>query len=395
MPAFCRCILAGAWFALVNPAVDGEAVHIDYYHLRAPDDKYDIEQASGLHYGRLGSREGLWVVCDRNGGRSAGKLYFLSAEKLPKANSGEALTTDEVFIIEPSDDWVGFTKEYAAAGERVLAELRRQIMATLKGDDGPMLDLEAVTIAFSPEPPHESRIFVAVEQPYSMVLELELVNRKERAAARLIGVYTYNCVDEEQGRDSNDGLEGLTPTGNPGELYWVEEGTCSHTSEAKPLIMFTNPRMGRARLVKGRMVVDQSISASLTAAVRAQRQGQMQTLNALAPTPEGLLLAVDRNGGWILRIDPATCLAERWLNLYDIDGHDLRKVLADFPAPRRMPYISIEGAAVDPAGHLWLVDDPAMPENFRASCLIRIGGLEVNNKGKRCSSSAPETETQP
>lgn len=395
MPAFYHWVLAGVCFMLVNPAAEGEAVRIDYYHLRTPDGKDHIEQVSGLHYGRLESREGLWMVCDRNGGRSAGKLFFLSAKKLPQADSGEVLTADEVFIIEPPDDWAGFAREYAAAGEIILAELHRQIMATLKGDDGPMLDLEAVTIAPSPAPPHESRIFVAVEQPYSMVLELELVYWKERVTARLMGVYAYSCVEEEQGRDSNDGLEGLAPNGRPGELYWVEEGTCSHTTEAKPLLMFTNPRIGLARLVKGRMVVDREVSEALTATVRAQRQGQMQTLNALAPTPDGLLLAVDRNGGWILRIDPRTNAAERWLNLYDIRGHDLRKVLADFPAPRRMPYISIEGAAIDTAGHLWLVDDPAMPESFRASCLIRIRGLKVDDKGGHCPSSRPESNTQP
>jgi len=97
--------------------------------------------------------------------------------------------------------------------------------------------------------------------------------------------------------------------------------------------------------------------------------------------PSGRLLAVDRNGGWILRLDPQAATVERWLNLYDVDGLDLRKLLRDFPAPRRMPYISIEGISVDPAGDIWLIDDPALPEAFRASCLIRLRGLNPDAAG--------------
>jgi len=45
-----------------------------------------------------------------------------------------------------------------------------------------------------------------------------------------------------------------------------------------------------------------------------------------------------------------------------------------------MPYVSIEGIAFDPSGTLWLVDDPAMPESFRTSCLIRIANLDTNKR---------------
>jgi hypothetical protein len=88
--------------------------------------------------------------------------------------------------------------------------------------------------------------------------------------------------------------------------------------------------------------------------------------------PDGSLVAVDRNGGWVLKIDATSHEAKRWLNLYDLDGVNLREVLAEFPGERRMPYISIEGIAFDKKGDLWLVDDPAMPESFRHSCLVRI-----------------------
>ena len=163
-------------------------------------------------------------------------------------------------------------------------------------------------------------------------------------------------------------------------LYWAEEGTRSHNDEEVPRLMFRDPRIGRARLRDGRLHVDADASRELTRAVRSQRRGKMQTLNALTATADGRLLAVDRNGGWILRIDPGTRTATRWLNLYDLEGTNLREALADFPAKRKMPYVSIEGIAVDPNGTLWLVDDPAMPEGFRASCLLRVTGLELNGK---------------
>jgi hypothetical protein len=52
-----------------------------------------------------------------------------------------------------------------------------------------------------------------------------------------------------------------------------------------------------------------------------------------------------------------------------------------------MPYISIEGIAVDGAGALWLVDDPAMPEAFRASCLLRVRDVNVAQGTKTRSGS--------
>ena len=135
--------------------------------------------------------------------------------------------------------------------------------------------------------------------------------------------------------------------------------------------------MWLGRLKSGRLQVDAERSEALTRCVRSQRKGKMQTLNALTATADGSLLAVDRNGGWILRIDSKVPAATRWLNLYDLDGQNLREVLARFPQKRQMPYISIEGIAVDPAGTLWLVDDPAMPEGWRASCLLRVTGTDL------------------
>ena len=43
-----------------------------------------------------------------------------------------------------------------------------------------------------------------------------------------------------------------------------------------------------------------------------------------------------------------------------------------FPEERHMPYVSIEGIALDEAGAVWLVDDPAAPEGWRESCLVRL-----------------------
>ena len=91
---------------------------IAYYRLLAPGGVHDIEQASGLHYGRLGDREGLWLVCDRNGGRSAGRLYFVSVAALERATQGGAVAADEVFrIVPPQGGWSAFAAAHGAAGD--------------------------------------------------------------------------------------------------------------------------------------------------------------------------------------------------------------------------------------------------------------------------------------
>ena len=142
------------------------------------------------------------------------------------------------------------------------------------------------------------------------------------------------------------------------------------------LLMFRDPILGRANLVKSQVKAVASDTEALTKAVRAQRKGAMQTLNAVTLLPNGQLLTIDRNGGWILRADPESKTVERWLNLYDLDGVNLREKLANFPKERKMEYVSIEGIAASDDHTLWLVDDPAMPENFRESCLIRIQGVK-------------------
>jgi glucose/arabinose dehydrogenase len=145
-------------------------------------------------------------------------------------------------------------------------------------------------------------------------------------------------------------------------------------------LFFVNPRLGKAKLATGQMCLDQQASNALTKAVRTQQEGPMQTLNALTTTPDGSLLAVDRNGGWILRVTSEK--TERWLNLYDLAGVNLREALADFPESRHMPYISIEGIAVEPDGTLWMLDDPAMPEGFRASCLLRVSAAVITRPAR-------------
>ena len=359
------------------PPGSAEGIEIRYYRLRAPGDLHDIEQASGLHYGRLGQREGLWLVCDRNGGESAGRVFFISAGGLKRAAHREAVIAEEAFTIVLSQgEWPGLAAAHGGAGAKVLGEVRRRIGAT-PGGGGPLLDLEAVTIGPSPEPPHEPRVFAVAEEPFSAVLELALEGEKQKARARLTAVYAYLEADDEHGTDFNDGLEGLAYAGEPGEFFWAEEGTEFHRGPPGTKLFFLAPRLGRAKLKAGRVEVDGPASEALTAAVRSQRRGDMQTLNGLAVTPRGQLLAVDRNGGWILYIDAEKRTARRWLNLYDLHGTNLREALATFPGERRMPYISIEGIAVDGSGTLWLVDDPAMPESFRASCLVRVTGLEA------------------
>jgi len=383
-------LIGMSWMLLAAASVgcepsegDAGGGNIAYYRLRAPGDVHDIEQASGLHWGRLGRREGLWLACDRNGGRSAGRLYFVSAGMLERATQGGAVVADEVFpVVPPQGGWSAFAAAHRAVDEKILADVRRRIEAGSAGGAGPRLDLEAVTIAPSPAPPHEPRLFAVAEEPFSAVLELALEGRDETARARLAAVYAYAEAEDEHGTDRNDGIEGLAAAGAVGDFYWAEEGTTFHDGPPGPRLFFLDPRLGRATLTAGQVEVDSAVSDALTAAVRSQRAGKMQTLNGLARVPEGELLAVDRNGGWILRIDPEQRTATRWLNLYDLGGTNLREVLAKFPGKRRMPYISIEGIAMDPAGTLWLVDDPAMPESFRASCLVRVRGLNAARRDR-------------
>lgn len=348
---------------------------ISFYRIRSPDDKHDLQQGSDLHFGRLGNREGLWMTCDRNGGPSAGRIYFISARTLSASRHMGTIRADECFTITPpAEGWEMFASSHSEIPAEILDDLHDRIEAGASGQAGPRLDLEAITVAPSTAPPEEHRLFVVAEEPYSVIIELILVGNGLQAAAQLICLHRYVEAGDEQGSDRNDGLEGLAWTGRPGEFYWAEEGTTYHGGHPGPRMFFRDPRIGRGTLAENRLQVEQPFSDRLSVAVQALRKGPEQTLNGLTVMQSGHLLAVDRNGGWILRIDPASATAERWLNLYDIDGIDLHALLNDFPAPRQMPYISIEGIAIAD-GDIWLVDDPALPEAFRASCLIRLRGF--------------------
>jgi hypothetical protein len=384
---------------------------IAWFGLRAPGHQgHDIEQASGLCFGRLAGREGLWMVCDRNGGQSGGRIYFVNCETLAAAKLGETIITDEEFVIAPPHEgWQAFRDKHSMLSAEVLDHIEQRVAAGAGATDGRRLDLEAVTIGRSAEAPEQDRLFVAAEEPYSLVLELVVGDRtsdrgtnhqsgQERtipSQATLVVTYRYHEAEHERGLDANDGLEGLAYAGSPGEFWWAEEGTRLHKPDAHPRLFFSHPRVGMARLHAGKVDVDERLSDEITAAIRRHRDGDAQTLNALTTTGGGLILAVDRNGGWILQIDPRNLTASRWLNLYNVSGQNLRELLADFPGERRMPYISIEGIAVDDRGDLWLVDDPAMPEAFRASCLVRISGLPALARLDSGDEGATETISRP
>jgi len=350
---------------------------VDCFRLRAPDNTRDIEQGSDLHYGRLGDRDGLWLDCDRNGRQSAGKIYLISPKTLQAAKPSAPIIADEEFtIVAPAEGWAAFNAANKGAGDEPLADLRRRVTPSEARGEEPFLDLEAITIAPSPTPPHEPRLFVVAEEPFSTVLELVLQGHGPSAQARLAAAYTYPEKPEEQGSARNDGLEGFAYAGRLGEFYFAEEATAPLNQEPRSLVLFSvDPRLGRVRLDSGRAVIDTEISDPLTAAIRKCRRGKMQTLNAITVLPDGRLLVVDRNGGWIDLVDPVQRTAQNWLNLYDLDGKSLRKVLDQFPEQRKMPYVSIEGLAFDPTGALWLIDDPAMPEGWRESCMVRLTHL--------------------
>ncbi len=382
-------LIAALWL-LASAYVAPAAVQVEPFRLQSPTGA-SVKQASDLCYGQAGGRTGLWVVCDRNGEESAAKIYLVSARTLASVR-GDTIRADEEFVIvPPSGTWEDFTRRNAGAGPDVLEDCRRRLLPAEERGDEPFFDLEAVTIAPAATEPHEPRLWVATEEPFSTILELSL--RPLDTNARLEAVYAYREDPRTQGTARNDGIEGLAWSGRPGEFFFAEEGTRDPQGRPSALLFFLDPVLGLGRLKGSEFAVDTETTVQLTEVVRACRQSSAQTLNALARSPDGALLAVDRNGGWILRVTGAALSgavphgsnysasspaatgalrAERWLNLYDLQGVNLRERLADFPGPRRMPYISIEGIAVEPGGDLWLCDDPAIPEGWRESCLIRL-----------------------
>ncbi len=347
-----------------------------FCRLLRPQGSGAIAQASDLCFGRVGPREGLWLVCDRNGADTAGRIFLFKPGTLATVTHRGDLVADEEFHVSaPAEGWQAFAASRPGLDAGRLEDLRRRVEAADPTSPASRLDLEAVAVGRGPLPPHERCLFAVSEEPYSLILQLHPEDRPPDAAstpARLVDVFGYLEADNEHGTDVNDGLEGLAWTGRPGLFWWAEEGTCLHAPDAHPRLFFLEPRLGLGRLEDGCLKVQEPLSHRLTAAVRGLRTGPMQTLNALTLAPDGTLLAVDRNGGRICRVDPAAGMAAVWLDLHDIAGLDLRALLADFPDRRRMPYVSIEGIAVDDSGAVWLVDDPAMPEPFRRSCLVRL-----------------------
>ncbi|MEP0844783.1 MAG: esterase-like activity of phytase family protein, partial [Phycisphaerae bacterium] len=282
-----------------------------------------------------------------------------------------------------------FVEANRGAGRDVLEELRKRMTPGANRTDEPYLDLEAITLAPGIADPSQTHVYAVAEEPHSAVLELALEGRGEQARARLVAVYAYAERPGEFGSVHNDGLEGLAWSGEPGRFYFAEEATRKLNDEPRSLQLFSlDPRLGVAELKAGRVVPGEPGSEKMTAAIRGCRKGRMQTLNALTVLRDGRVLAVDRNGGWIDEVDPRNGTARAWLNLYDLDGVNLREVLADFPRKRNMPYVSIEGLALDDAGAMWLVDAPAMPEGWRESCLVRINGPGLARGGASAPAGA-------
>lgn len=362
------------------------AITIDLYRLVDPRGG-KVEQASDLHYGAFAGRRGLWIPCDRNGGASAGIIYFISAERLAHLQ-GSRIEAEQAFRIAlPAEPWDGFAARYAAAGADLLEDIRLRICDR---EQELRLDLEALTVGPAVDGSGE-RLFAVAEEPYSAILELA-PDAASPGTLVLSGIYRYPEEAAEHGTDCNDGLEGLAWAGRPGLFYFAEEGTCLHAADAHPRLFFSQPRIGICRLTQGRVEIQQPQTRNATESVRKLRRGNMQTLNGLAASRPDTLLALDRNGARLLSVNMAGGQAEDWLDLHAIGGRDLVSLMAEFPGPRHMPYVSIEGLAVDEGGALWLVDDPAMPEGFHDSCLVRISGLDLppgQSPTTRTSSSGP------
>jgi len=354
-----------------QPASRPSKTEVLKYRLKMPDKVMDVRQASGLCYGRLGKREGLWLVCDRNSGSSGNKLHFIDKKSLSRARpEGTVIIDEAISIVPPAEGWGAFNKRHSVISRSVLARVRQQIDNGVNGRV-PILDLEDITIGKSLGASQELHIFVVAEQPDSLVVELRPVERDSKTVAIPTNCYVYDEGNSARGDDNNDGLEGICWSGIEGVFYLVEEGTRPYKSTFT-LLYFLEPRLVRCTLKEGAVVVDRAWSERVTREVWKIRRSQMQTLNAVGRIDERTLLAVDRNGGWILRVDLRSGRVSPWLNLYDPELLNLRERLAEFPGKRYLPYVSIEGLARDSNGDIWMVDDPAMPESFSQSCLIRL-----------------------
>ena len=374
---------------LLNHALAANSPTVELYRLKMPDGQKDICQASDLCFGQVGRFHGLWIVPDRNSGRSGNQIFLIDRAKLHALRPGQnAVATHAFPVAGPARGWDRFIADHARIDRAVLTELREQF-DNFPNNRTPILDFEGIAIAphtaskpqtsttqATPQlnsPPADADLFVVTEQPHSLVLEFSLIDDGP-ARLSLVDCFDYPEKPEDRGGDANDGIEGIAWAGKPHQFFIGEEGTRPFRP-GDTLHFFNQPRLMHCTLADGRCRITEPGSTQTTESVRARRGPPSQSLNALTRADDHTLLAVDRNGGWILAVDTATGHARRWISLYDPTGLNLRERLDRFPRPRHMPYVSIEGIAIDDRGDLWLCDDPAMPEGFRESALIRAKNL--------------------
>jgi len=395
-------------------ALAGSSPSVDLFRLKTPDGQANIQQASDLCFGQVSRYDGLWIAPDRNSGESGNKIFLIETARLTALKPGDDASATLVLpVTGPVKGWTQFNSRHTRIKPEILADLRDQFENFARGHK-PILDFEALTIGPRTPAPHanaarrhptiggagsaafaqpkgdststrpasatsptlttpdpsDAALFAVTEQPYSIVLEFELLDGEHPRLA-LSGCFFYAEQPGDRGGDANDGLEGIAWSGKPGCFFICEEGTRPFRA-GDNMHYFDQPRLMRATLWNDSCQIEEPWSTQATASVRSRHDEPSQSLNALTRLDDRTLAAVDRNGGWVLAIDIATGQARRWISLYDPKGLNLRQRLADFPQPRHMPYVSIEGIARDDRGNLWLCDDPAMPEGFRESCLIRV-----------------------
>lgn len=367
-------VTGGLWLVLGATRL-GAAPQVDLFLMETPKGE-PINQASDLCYGSAAGRTGLWTCCDRNGLATAGQIYRFDVRRDAPAQQavGRVRAAESFVIVPPEGAWKDFAAAQRGISAEAIEDVRRRIVSAEARGDEPYLDLEAMTIGA------DGYLYVVTEEPWSTILKLRIEGAAGAGVARLVGLYAYHERPAEQGTAKNDGLEGLAWSGHNDRFYFCEEGTRDAKGQASALLFFLDPRLGVGQLDAGELHIANELSHGLTDAVRRLRTAPTQTLNGLCVLPGGEVLALDRNGGVILKCDPKTPRCDVWLNLYDMDGVDLRRLLARVPHDRHMPYVSMEGLAVDPSGDLWLVDDPAIPEGFRESTLIRVRGVSATSR---------------
>jgi len=234
------------------------APRVDVFLLRTPAMSH-INQGSDLHYGRLGERNGLWVVSDRNGGATAGRIFFFSEQALKSAKAGGHIVADDAFaVVPPPEGWQAFEAANRAAGAEVIADIRKRLTADAGRGAEPCLDLEAVTMAPVPESAARFTSFCGERGAVLDGARAGPRRARRRRQGRVGGAVRLPRNPRRAWRSQQRRCRGPGLCRAPGEFYFCEEGTRTAGGTFGQLLYFLDPRLG----VPGFAMVKRSSSRS-------------------------------------------------------------------------------------------------------------------------------------